>query len=108
MNYNDELMSRLNLYKNQEQLHRAILDELGDYIAGHAKAQHALTGSNIEHSILGMLGMVEVLLVTINDIGLPPKIVDAVANLGAVKHVNSLTPIQALFSVVKSHHDYSS
>ena len=102
--YFREIMDRLKIYENQEVLHDAILEELGEYIAGHASAQSHIAGVDARKTAIAMASMLSGLLITIYDIGLPPHVTKAIESLGAGKDVNELNSVQAMFEIVKAHH----
>ena len=104
MNFFDEIMNRLRIYENQSTLHDAVLEELGEYIAGHAQAQSHISGMDARKTAIAMASMLEGLLVTIYEIGLPTKITDAIENLGEGHELTNLNSIQAVFQIVKAHH----
>lgn len=104
MTYFEEIMNRLKLYENQELLHDAVLEELGEYIAGHAHAQARITGMDARKAAVAMASMLEGLLITIYDIGLPPHVTKAIESLGAGRDISNLNSIQAVFEIVKAHH----
>jgi hypothetical protein len=104
MKFFDEIMNRLKIYDNQDILHEAVLDELGEYIAGHAQAQSRIAGVDARKTAIAMASMLEGLLVTIADIGLPPKITEAINQLGEGRDLDNISSIQAVFEIVKAHH----
>ena len=104
MSYFDEIMNRLKIYERQEQMHDAVLEELGEYIAGHAQAQAHIAGVNARKTAIAMASMLSGLLMTIYDIGLPPKVTKAIENLGEGRSIDDLNPVQTVFEIVKAHH----
>jgi len=104
MRFFDEIMNRLKIYENQDLLHEAVLEELGEYISGHAQAQHRIAGVDTHKTAVAMASMLEGILITIADIGLPPKIAEAIDQLGEGRDLSSISGVQAVFEIVRAHH----